>query len=68
MLAIEVRSQVREARNRVVYARAAVDYYRTVLLPLRERIVALGGTFEASSTPGQGTVIVATAPLQEKTA
>ena len=40
--AIEVRSMVREARLRVLATRAVVDYYRTTLVPLRERIVALG--------------------------
>ncbi|HEX2573929.1 MAG TPA: TolC family protein [Polyangia bacterium] len=40
--AIEVRSMVREARLRVLATRAVADYYRTTLVPLRERIVALG--------------------------
>jgi len=40
-LAIAVRSQVRQARNRLMAARMTVDYYARTLVPLRERIVAL---------------------------
>jgi cobalt-zinc-cadmium efflux system outer membrane protein len=40
-LALQIRSEVRDARNRVVSARAVVDYYRTTVLPLSERSVAL---------------------------
>jgi cobalt-zinc-cadmium efflux system outer membrane protein len=40
-LAVEVRSQVRLARDRVVASRKLVDGYRTALVPLRERVVAL---------------------------
>lgn len=39
--AIEVRSEVRESRDRVVRLRRRVVHYRTVVIPLRERIVAL---------------------------
>jgi cobalt-zinc-cadmium efflux system outer membrane protein len=39
--AVEVRSEVREARLRVVYARRLVERYKSVVVPLRERIVAL---------------------------
>ncbi len=39
--AIEIRSEVRSTRDRVIFARRIVDHYRTVLVPLRERIVAL---------------------------
>jgi outer membrane protein, heavy metal efflux system len=40
-LAIEARSQVREARSRLLATRAVVERYRDVLIPIRERIVAL---------------------------
>ena len=40
-LAIDVRSEVRAARDRVSLTRRVVDRYRTSLVPLRERIVAL---------------------------
>jgi cobalt-zinc-cadmium efflux system outer membrane protein len=40
-LAIAVRSQVRQSRNRLMAARMTVDYYARTLVPLRERIVAL---------------------------
>jgi cobalt-zinc-cadmium efflux system outer membrane protein len=40
-LAVEVRSEVRAARNRLVLARSTVDYYRKIVLPLRERVVSL---------------------------
>jgi outer membrane protein, heavy metal efflux system len=40
-LAIDIRSEVRAARDRVLASRAAVEYYQTTLVPLRERIVAL---------------------------
>jgi outer membrane protein, heavy metal efflux system len=40
-LALAVRSEVRDARNRLLAARAAIEDYRRALLPLRERIVAL---------------------------
>ena len=39
--AVEVRSEVRVARDRLVVARRIVEHYRAVLIPLRERIVAL---------------------------
>jgi len=39
-LAIHIRSQAREARQRVLAARQVVEHYRQTLLPLRERIVA----------------------------
>ena len=37
--ALEVRSGVRMARNRVVAARARAEYLRAVMIPLRQRIV-----------------------------
>jgi cobalt-zinc-cadmium efflux system outer membrane protein len=40
-LAIEIRSEVRSARNHVLATRSVVEHYRSVLLPLRERIVQL---------------------------
>jgi len=40
-LAIDVRSEVREARGRLLFARSVVERYRSVVVPLRERIVAL---------------------------
>jgi len=40
-LAVEIRSQVRTQRNRLVTARQVVEHYRQVVLPLRERIVQL---------------------------
>jgi len=39
-LAVEIRSEVRDARNRFVLARALAEHQRDVLIPLRERIVA----------------------------
>lgn len=39
--AIEVRSEVRESRDRLVRSRQRVVYYRDTLIPLRERIVKL---------------------------
>ncbi len=38
-LAVEIRTEVREARNRVSLARSRTEYYRDVLLPRLERIV-----------------------------
>lgn len=38
-LAVEIRAEVRGARNRVALARSRTEYYRDVLLPRRERIV-----------------------------
>ena len=38
-LAVNIRSEVRALRNRLVSARGVTEHYRTVLLPLRERIV-----------------------------
>ena len=38
-LAIDIRSEVREARNRLLTARNMVKYYQEVILPLRQRIV-----------------------------
>ncbi|HUP50147.1 MAG TPA: TolC family protein [Thermoanaerobaculia bacterium] len=40
-LSIEAESEIRTARERVVAARARVDYYRDVVLPRRKRIVEL---------------------------
>jgi outer membrane protein, heavy metal efflux system len=40
-LAVEARSEVREGRGRLLYARAVVARYRTAIIPIRERIVAL---------------------------
>jgi cobalt-zinc-cadmium efflux system outer membrane protein len=40
-LSIEARSEVREARGRLLGARAVADRYRTRVIPLRERLVAL---------------------------
>lgn len=39
--AIEVRSEVRETRDRLVRSRSRVEYYRDTLIPLRERIVRI---------------------------
>ena len=39
--AVDIRSEVRVARDRVIFTRRIVERYRTVLIPLRERIVAL---------------------------
>ncbi|MFO0794539.1 MAG: TolC family protein [Candidatus Brocadiaceae bacterium] len=38
-LAIDIRSEVREVRERLLAARNMVKYYRDVILPLRQRIV-----------------------------
>ena len=40
-LAIEIRSAVREASERVLYARQRVERYRTDVVPTREQVVAL---------------------------
>jgi cobalt-zinc-cadmium efflux system outer membrane protein len=40
-LAIGIRSEVRQARNRLLAARMTIEYYAKTLVPLRERIVAL---------------------------
>ena len=40
-LLVDVRSEAREARSRLALARAVVERYRTVVVPLRERIVRL---------------------------
>jgi cobalt-zinc-cadmium efflux system outer membrane protein len=40
-LALAIRSEVRQARNRLLAARMTIDYYAKALVPLRERIVAL---------------------------
>jgi outer membrane protein, heavy metal efflux system len=40
-LAVEARSEVREARGRVIAARDVAAHYRATVIPLRERIVAL---------------------------
>lgn len=39
--AVEVRSEVREARDRMLRLRRQAEYYRDTLIPLRERIVLL---------------------------
>jgi len=39
--AIEVRSEVREARNRLLYMRSVIAAYRAEVIPTRERLVAL---------------------------
>lgn len=39
--AVDARSEVREARDRLLAARAVAERYASVLVPLRERIVAL---------------------------
>jgi cobalt-zinc-cadmium efflux system outer membrane protein len=38
---VDVRSEVREARGRLLYAREAVERYRREIVPARERVVAL---------------------------
>lgn len=40
-LALAIRSEVRQARSRLLAARMTIEYYRKNLVPLRERIVAL---------------------------
>ena len=39
-LAVEIRSEVREIRDRLVFARELAEHYRDVLVPLRQRLVA----------------------------
>ena len=51
-LAIGIRSEVRAARNRLNAARQIEEHYRTVLLPLRERIVQLAQQHYNSSLLG----------------
>ena len=38
-LAVNIRAEVRALRNRLLAARGVAEHYRTVLMPLRERIV-----------------------------
>jgi cobalt-zinc-cadmium efflux system outer membrane protein len=38
-LAVNIRAEVRGLRTRLIATRGVVDHYRTVLLPLRERVV-----------------------------
>jgi cobalt-zinc-cadmium efflux system outer membrane protein len=40
-LAIAIRSEVRQTRNRLMAARMTIEYYAKILVPLRERIVTL---------------------------
>jgi cobalt-zinc-cadmium efflux system outer membrane protein len=40
-LGVAIRSEVRQARNRLMAARMTIEYYAKTLVPLRERIVAL---------------------------
>ena len=40
-LAIDIRSEVRELRDRLIYYRRLADHYRKTVIPLRERIVEL---------------------------
>jgi cobalt-zinc-cadmium efflux system outer membrane protein len=40
-LALAIRSEVRQTRNRLMAARMTIEYYAKVLVPLRERIVTL---------------------------
>ncbi len=40
-LAIEIRSEVRDVRNRLLMSRNVAEHYRLVVIPLREEIVAL---------------------------
>jgi cobalt-zinc-cadmium efflux system outer membrane protein len=44
-LTVDVRSEVREVRARLSFARSVVERYRSVVVPLRERIVALSQTY-----------------------
>jgi cobalt-zinc-cadmium efflux system outer membrane protein len=40
-LAVDIRSEVREMRDRLIHYRRLSEHYRTTLIPLRERIVEL---------------------------
>lgn len=40
-LAINIRSEVRELRDRLIHYRQLAEHYRTIVIPLRERIVVL---------------------------
>ncbi|WP_306535589.1 TolC family protein [Geobacter sp.] len=40
-LAIDIRSEVRELRDRLIHYRRLAEHYRTTVIPLRERIVGL---------------------------
>jgi len=40
-LAVEIRSEVRELRDRLIHYRRLVEHYGTTVIPLRERIVEL---------------------------
>lgn len=40
-LAIDIRSEVRELRDRLIHYRQLAEHYRTTVIPLRERIVEL---------------------------
>jgi len=40
-MAVEIRSEVRSLRNRLIIQRDLIEHYKTVIIPLRERIVDL---------------------------
>lgn len=40
-IAINIRSEVRELRDRLIHYRRLAEHYRTTVIPLRERIVEL---------------------------
>jgi len=65
-LAVDIRSEVRAARGRVVATRAVVDRYARVVVPLRQRIVAL--TLERYSAMLVGTYQLLQAKQGEVTA
>ncbi|MCK7513347.1 MAG: hypothetical protein MZV70_61135 [Desulfobacterales bacterium] len=40
-LAVDIRSEVRELRDKLIMQRYLIDHYKRVILPLKQRIVAL---------------------------
>jgi cobalt-zinc-cadmium efflux system outer membrane protein len=58
-LAIDVRSEVREARGRLIFARSVVERYRRVIVPLRERIVALSQRYHDAMLLGVHQLLLA---------
>ncbi len=62
-LAVDIRSEVRELRDKLVMQRYLIDHYKRVILPLKQRIVAL--TLEKYNYMLVGTFDLLTAKQQE---
>ena len=62
-LAVDIRSEVRELRDKLIMQRYLIDHYKRVILPLKQRIVAL--TLEKYNYMLVGTFDLLTAKQQE---